>query len=116
MDSGGGGGVARREAVAIFEGTIDARLSALDSKTGKPCADFGKNGEVELWHDVGYAPEFRGDYEVTSPPTVVGDLVITGSSIADNSAGDMPRGALRADAARTGARRGTRDPMPWAMT
>src|SRR5260370_26855480 len=114
MDSGGGGGVARREAVAIFEGTIDARLSALDSKTGKPCADFGKNGEVELWRDVGYAPEFRGDYEVTSPPTVVGDLVITGSSIADNSAVDMPRGVVRAYDARSGVLRWTWDPIPWA--
>ncbi len=100
--------------VRIFEGTIDARLIALDSKTGKPCADFGKNGEVELWHDVGYAPEFRGDYEVTSPPTVVGDLVITGSSIADNSAVDMPRGVVRAYDARSGALRWTWDPIPWA--
>jgi Glucose dehydrogenase len=98
----------------IFEGTIDARLIALDGKTGKPCSDFGRNGEVELWRDVGYAPEFRGDYEVTSPPTVVGDLVITGSSIADNSAVDMPRGVVRAYDARSGALRWTWDPIPWA--
>ena len=32
----------------IFEGTIDARLLALDGKTGKLCADFGKAGQVEL--------------------------------------------------------------------
>ncbi len=98
----------------IFEGTIDARLIALDGETGKPCADFGKAGQVELWHGVVYGPEFRGDYEVTSAPTVVGDLVITGSSIGDNGAVDMPRGVVRAYDARTGALRWTWDPIPWA--
>jgi quinoprotein glucose dehydrogenase len=98
----------------VFEGTIDARLLALDAKTGKPCAGFGKDGQVELWHGVAYGPEFRGDYEVTSAPTVVGDLVITGSAIGDNGAVDMPRGVVRAFDARTGALRWTWDPIPWA--
>jgi quinoprotein glucose dehydrogenase len=100
--------------VRIFEGTIDARLIALDARTGRPCADFGKNGEVELWHGVVYGPEFRGDYQVTSAPTIVGDLVITGSSIGDNGAVDMPRGIVRAYDARTGVLRWTWDPIPWA--
>jgi quinoprotein glucose dehydrogenase len=98
----------------IFEGTIDARLIALDGQTGKPCGDFGVNGQVDLTRGVVYGPEFRGDYEVTSAPTVVGDLVITGSSIADNNAVDMPRGVVRAYDVRTGALRWTWDPIPWA--
>lgn len=98
----------------IFEGTIDARLIALDGKTGKPCADFGKNGQVDLTRGVAYGPEFRGEYEVTSAPTVVGDVVITGSSISDNNAVDMPRGVVRAYDVRTGALRWTWDPIPWA--
>jgi quinoprotein glucose dehydrogenase len=98
----------------IFEGTIDARLIAVDGKTGKPCADFGNNGQVDLTRGVGYGPEFRGDYEVTSAPTVVGDVVITGSSIGDNGAVDMPRGVVRAYDARTGKLRWTWDPIPWA--
>ena len=98
----------------IFEGTIDARLIALDGKTGKPCADFGAGGTVNLTRGVVYGPEFRGNYQVTSAPTVVGDLVITGSSIADNGAVDMPRGVVRAYDARTGALRWTWDPIPWA--
>jgi len=98
----------------IFEGTIDARLLAIDGKTGKLCADFGKAGQIELTRGVAYGPEFRGDYEVTSAPTVVGDLVITGSSIGDNGAVDMPRGVVRAYDARTGAFRWTWDPIPWA--
>ena len=98
----------------LFEGTIDARLIALDGKTGRPCATFGSEGTVNLAHGVGYGPEFRGDYQVTSAPTVVGGLVITGSSIGDNGAVDMPRGVLRAYDARSGALRWTWDPIPWA--
>ena len=98
----------------IFEGTIDARLIALDGKTGKPCTDFGENGTVDLKRGVAYGPEFRGDYQVTSAPTVVGDVIITGSSIGDNGAVDMPRGVVRGYDARTGALRWTWDPIPWA--
>jgi quinoprotein glucose dehydrogenase len=98
----------------ILEGTIDARLIALDGKTGKPCPEFGTDGAVDLTRGVGFGPEFRGDYEVTSAPTVVGDLVITGSAIGDNSAVDMPRGTVRAYDARTGALRWSWDPIPWA--
>lgn len=98
----------------IFEGTIDARLIALDGKTGKPCANFGKNGQVDLKESVGYEQRFRGDYEVTSAPAIVGDLVITGSAIGDNGFVDMPRGVVRAYDARTGELRWTWDPIPWA--
>ncbi len=98
----------------IFEGTIDARLIALDGRTGTPCQDFGARGTVDLSRGVEYGPEFLGDYEVTSPPAIVGDLVVTGSSIADNGAVDMPRGVVRAYDARTGALRWTWDPIAWA--
>jgi quinoprotein glucose dehydrogenase len=98
----------------IVEGTIDARLIALDAKTGKACEHFGTGGTVNLARGVVYGPEFRGSYQVTSAPTVVGDLVITGSSIADNGAVDMPRGVVRAYDARTGELRWTWDPIPWA--
>lgn len=98
----------------VFEGTIDARLISLDGKTGRPCENFGQAGQVELTHGVVYGPEFRGYYQVTSAPTVVGDLVITGSSIADNMAVDMPRGVVRGYDARTGTLRWTWDPIPWA--
>jgi quinoprotein glucose dehydrogenase len=98
----------------IFEGTIDARLIALDGHTGKPCAGFGSDGIVDLTRGVAYAPWFRGDYQVTSAPTIVRDLVITGSSIGDNGAVDMPRGTVRAYDVRTGALKWTWDPIPWA--
>ncbi|MGO9255959.1 MAG: pyrroloquinoline quinone-dependent dehydrogenase [Bryobacteraceae bacterium] len=98
----------------IFAGTIDARLIALDGKIGKPCVAFGSGGTVDLTRGVVYGPEFRGDYQVTSAPTVVGDVVITGSSIGDDGAVDMPRGVVRAYDARSGALRWTWDPIPWA--
>jgi quinoprotein glucose dehydrogenase len=98
----------------IFEGTIDARLIGLDGKTGKPCASFGDAGVVDLTRDVGLRPAFRGDYQVTSAPTIVGDRVIVGASIGDNGAVDMPRGVVRAFDARTGLLQWTWDPIPWA--
>lgn len=96
----------------LFEGTIDARLLAIDGKTGKLCTDFGKGGQIELWRGVDIRD--YGDYEVTSAPTVVGDVVITGSSIGDNRAVDVERGVVRAYDARTGQLRWTWDPIPWA--
>jgi quinoprotein glucose dehydrogenase len=96
----------------IFEGTIDARLLALDGKTGKPCGDFGSGGQIDL--TGGVTLRDRGDYQVTSAPAVVRDLVITGSSIGDNRAVDVERGIVRAYDARTGKLRWTWDPIPWA--
>ena len=55
---------------------------------------------MDLTRGVAYGPEFRGDYEKTSAPTVLGDLVITGSSIGDNGAVDMPRGVVNGDMTR----------------
>src|SRR3954465_10947392 len=52
----------------IYLGTIDARLIALDARTGQRCKDFGKGGEVDLTKDVRFIS--RGDYQVTSPPAV----------------------------------------------
>jgi quinoprotein glucose dehydrogenase len=98
----------------IFEGTIDARLLALDGETGKLCPSFGKGGQVDLARGVEYSARFQGDYEVTSAPAIVGDLVITGSAIGDNGYVDMPRGTVRAYDARTGALRWSWDPIPWA--
>ena len=96
----------------VFIGTIDARLIALDARTGKLCTDFGEHGSIDLTHGV----ELRdaGDYQVTSPPAIAGDLVITGSSIGDNRAVDLERGVVRAFDARTGKLRWTWDPIPWA--
>jgi quinoprotein glucose dehydrogenase len=98
----------------IFEGTIDARLLAIDGQTGKLCTDFGDAGQVDLTQGVDFRKSYRGDYEVTSAPTVVGDVVITGSSIGDNSAVSTERGVVRGYDTRSGKLLWTWDPIPWA--
>ena len=98
----------------IFEGTIDARLLAIDGKTGKLCADFGDAGYVDLTQGVDLQKIYRGNYEVTSAPTVVGDVVITGSSIGDNVAVNLERGVVRGYDTRSGKLLWTWDPIPWA--
>lgn len=100
-------------ALRIFIGTLDARLIALDGDTGKPCTDFGDDGEVEL--TVGVKIRDSGDYQVTSAPAIVRDLVITGSSIGDNRAVTLERGLVRAYDTRTGKPRWSWDPIPWAL-
>jgi quinoprotein glucose dehydrogenase len=93
----------------IFESTLDARLIALDGATGKPCADFGENGQASLRNVPGYLP---GRYHMTSPPVVIDDIVVVGSAIDDNQRVDMPAGVVRAFDARTGALRWSWDPIP----
>jgi quinoprotein glucose dehydrogenase len=96
----------------IFIGTLDARLIALDGETGKPCADFGANGQLDLTKDVNLRD--AGQYQVTSAPAIAGDLVITGSSIGDNRAVELERGIVRAFDVRSGKQRWSWDPIPWA--
>jgi quinoprotein glucose dehydrogenase len=97
LDSESKSKVCRRR---IYEATLDARLIALDGATGEPCADFGKNGQVNL-RDV--ADYWQGVYHVTSPPAVVDDVIVVGSAINDNMRAVMPSGVVRAFDARTGA-------------
>ncbi|MFP5262209.1 MAG: pyrroloquinoline quinone-dependent dehydrogenase [Blastocatellia bacterium] len=101
-----GAAAARR----IFIATLDARLCALDAATGAPCKDFGQDGQVDLTRDVRLTR--RGQYQVTSPPAVIGDLVIVGSSMGDNRGVEVERGVVRAYDARTGALRWRWDPVP----
>lgn len=101
----------------IYEATLDARLIALDAASGKPCADFGRDGQVLLGDVPGYESRGRGEhargwYHMTSPPAVIDDLVIVGSAIDDNGRADMPSGVVRAFDARTGSLRWSWDPIP----
>ncbi|MGH7483647.1 MAG: PQQ-binding-like beta-propeller repeat protein, partial [Longimicrobiales bacterium] len=89
-------------AARIFTGTIDGRLIALDAASGRPCSSFGDDGVVELWRLARVEPGEVGDYQVTSAPVVVGDLVVVGPSIGDNWSVDTGDGSVRAFDARTG--------------
>ncbi|MDE0693801.1 MAG: pyrroloquinoline quinone-dependent dehydrogenase [Gammaproteobacteria bacterium] len=94
----------------VFLGTLDARLIALDADTGLPCADFGKRGSVDL--SSGIRLYYKWDYSLTSPTTVVGDLVVVGSSIGDNGRAELQPGVVRAYDVRTGAQVWAFDPIP----
>ena len=94
----------------VFSGTLDARLIALDAQTGKPCADFGSNGQVDLTQ--GLRIRDRDEYLITSPPAIRGDLLVVGSAVGDNGATDVERGVVRAFDAHSGALRWSFDPIP----
>ena len=96
----------------IYLGTIDARIIALDARSGHPCADFGDHGTVSLRNGLHIAPLYEEEYELTSPPAIINGLVVTGSAVADNGRVNAASGEVRAYDARTGALRWSWDPVP----
>ena len=91
----------------IFQASGDAHLWAIDATTGEPVGGFGDGGRVNL------AATLRRDgnpRNITnmSPPLVVKDVVIVGSSIFDGpSRQRMPPGDVRAYDVNTGELRWT---------
>jgi quinoprotein glucose dehydrogenase len=96
----------------IYIGILDSRLLALDAATGEPCQDFGARGTIHLNRNVRLRPSDGLEYTLTSPPIIVGDTLISGSSIGDNSAVDMELGIVRGFDARSGELRWSWDPIP----
>lgn len=84
----------------IIETTADARLIALDAKTGQPCGGFGNGGTVQLSQGMG--PIDKGFYFQTSAPLVARDVVVIGGWVVDNQRREEPSGVIRAFSARTG--------------
>lgn len=84
----------------IVYGTLDGRLLSIDAATGKPDAEFGTNGAVDLRE--GAAAKFpRRAYGMTSPPAIYKNLVICGSITADGEP-HGPNGDVRAFDVTTG--------------
>jgi len=78
----------------------EARLIALDAKSGKPAVDFGDNGEVNL--RTGVADDYpKAHYAITSPPAIYKGLIILGPSVQEGPS-KGPSGDPRAFDARTG--------------
>jgi glucose dehydrogenase len=100
----------------IFSATNDARLFAVDAETGPACAGFGDGGKVDLNPAAG-DQLWQGEYQVTSPPTVLGDRVIVGSAVSDNARTDAPSGVVLAFDARSGRELWAWDlAPPWTTT
>lgn len=93
----------------IFMGTNDARVIALDARTGTPCADFGSGGEIRI--DIGMPLVWPGEFQITSAPVIARDTVIVGSAISDNRRVEAPAGTVRAFDARSGRSRWSFDPL-----
>ena len=96
----------------IFVATAQSQLYAIDAKDGRPCSGFGTGGMVDLKTGLRIPPFEPQAYSMTSPPIVVNGVVITGSSVADNSRPELPSGEVRGYDARTGKRRWSWDPIP----
>ena len=94
----------------IFMGTNDGRLIAINAADGSACPEFADQGEIRL--DIGMELVWPGEFQVTSPPVVIGDTVVVGSAISDNVRVEAPRGTVRAFDARTGEPRWSFDPIP----
>ena len=94
----------------ILMGTNDARVIAIDATNGRRCTEFGANGEVHI--DPEMELLWPGEFQITSPPAIVGDIVIVGSSISDNARVAAPNGSVRAFDVRNGEARWSFDPIP----
>jgi quinoprotein glucose dehydrogenase len=75
----------------ILMGTLDGYLIALNARTGRPIATFGESGKTDLTTGEprakrGTLHQFDGErhyLSVDSPPVIVRDTVIVGSSMSD---------------------------------
>jgi quinoprotein glucose dehydrogenase len=85
----------------IVSTTADARLFALDARTGALCRDFGDGGYVSLREHLGDVP--AGFHFITSQPLVARGKVLLGGWIYDGQKTGEPSGVVRAFDVRTGA-------------
>ena len=87
-------------AARIIEGTIDARLIAVDAKTGQLCQDFGVDGMVNLKRGIGET--VPGWYSFDAAPVIVRGVVVVGAQVQDGQSENSPSGVVRAYSATTG--------------
>jgi quinoprotein glucose dehydrogenase len=90
-------------ATRIIEGTLDARLVAVDARTGRPCTDFGFGGQVDTKAGMGQVTP--GMVSITSAPTIVRGVIVTGHQILDGQLRNAPSGVIEGYDAVTGQMR-----------
>jgi quinoprotein glucose dehydrogenase len=81
-------------ATRIIVGTLDARLIAIDAKSGKVCDGFGDHGMVDT--AIGIGDHKPGMYSITSAPTIVRGVIVTGHQVLDGQKRDAPSGVILA--------------------
>ncbi len=87
----------------IIEGTLDGRLIAVDARTGRPCSGFGVNGAVDI--KAGMGEVYPGMVSITSAPTIVRGVIVTGHQVLDGQKNSAPSGVVQGFDAVTGAQR-----------
>ncbi|MGD0108880.1 MAG: PQQ-binding-like beta-propeller repeat protein, partial [Rhodopila sp.] len=95
-------------AARVVLATLDARVIELDLATGEPCDGFGVHGTVRLPIDP--APLYPGELTLDSPPAMLNDTLVIGSSIDDMTRALSPGADVWALDAHTGATRWRFDP------
>lgn len=96
-------------ATRIIEGTLDARLIAVDARSGRLCPDFGTNGQTDAKIGMGEVPP--GFVSINSPPTLVRGVLVTGHQVLDGQDRWAPSGVIQGFDARTGQLRWAWDMM-----
>src|SRR5207344_3516935 len=94
----------------IFYVTTGYRLVSLNAKTGQPIQSFGQRGILDLKSGVVIGKDTQIDLEkgeigLHSTPTVVGDMIIVGSSMFEGltiETHNNTKGLVRAFDVRTG--------------
>ncbi|WP_370677982.1 membrane-bound PQQ-dependent dehydrogenase, glucose/quinate/shikimate family [Pleomorphomonas sp. PLEO] len=87
----------------IIEGTLDARLIAVDANTGVPCPGFGADGAVDT--KAGMGEVNPGMLSITAAPTIVRGVIVTGHQVLDGQIRSAPSGAIQGYDAVTGVLR-----------
>lgn len=87
----------------ILMAANDGVLWSLNARTGLPDPAFGDQGAVDLKLGLG-RDAMIGQYGAISPPTVINDVIVMGSSISDGPRfrDQLPPGHVRGYDARTG--------------
>ncbi len=93
----------------LYEGTLDARIVVVDAANGKPCADFGKGGQVSITDGMGKV--IPSMVAITSPPVIVNGIIVTGHEVLDGQYRWAPSGVILGYDAVTGAKRFAWDVM-----
>jgi quinoprotein glucose dehydrogenase len=96
-------------ATRIVEGTLDARLIAVDARTGRPCPGFGVDGAVDI--TIGMGEVKPGYVSITSPPVIVRGVIVTGHQVLDGQDRMAPSGVIQGYDAVTGQLRWAWDMM-----
>ena len=93
----------------ILFATQNAVLLALDAENGRLCAGFGQGGRIDLAR-LDYKGE--GLLAETSPPAIVGDVVVVGAAVQDNAALNALDGIVRGFDIVTGRELWSWNPIP----